>query len=53
VQGDLAWTAASVFLEFELLMQGLPSASSKEFGTDEHYCTVFEKIGGCVLWGKK
>jgi hypothetical protein len=52
VRRDLAWTAASIFLDLEFRMQDILSASSKEFGTDEHYCTVIENIGRRVQWSK-
>jgi hypothetical protein len=48
-EGDLAWIAASVFLELEFNVQGLPSARGKKFGTDEHYAALFENIQGRVF----
>ena len=47
--GDLGWTATSIFLEFELWAQQMPSAASEEFGTDGHLCKFFENIGGRVV----
>jgi hypothetical protein len=48
-EGDLGWTAASVFLEFELWAQKMPTAASEQFGTDVHLCRFFENIGGHVV----
>ena len=46
---DLAWIAASVFLELELRAQKLPSADNEEFGTDRHLCRAYECMGGFVI----
>ena len=48
VQRTLSCVAASLFLELELRIQGLPSANSEEFGTYDHLCLVFERMGGHV-----
>ena len=46
---SFGWLAASVFLEFELWAQQMPTAQSEALGTDAHLCKFFENIGGHVL----
>lgn len=46
--GDLAWRAASVFLDLDRRAQGL-SATSAPFGTDQHLAEIYAAAGGPVV----